>query len=543
MLCVIWVALLGLLLEGYEVLRLNRAAKASYKYFEDNIGSIPWMQLADRPEFGSNRNAPPPGGSGEPNLPQKAPDAIAATAFGPCSVPDPIPRTAEEARKKRDDYARQGEEQRNVIETVEGRVEITLDPEGRCLGVSGEPLLGQAVLSWMPTKVGGDVPTELAEAVRQASKVDKPVTCESDYKWSHYEIQIAPQRNAANVIEQILITARECGDSHAFGAAAANRDPSMNPMWEVPFFSFKKKLFERGRYTTNSFGFADTEVAVPRPPGMFRIACVGGSATMEADLDWPRYTNMLRKMLQNKYGADAVEVVNCGIVSFDSYRERRRVQDYLALDPNLIVYYNGVNDVSVSHMPVWNNQVADWQRLLRRSRFLNRWFNHAFLPSEEYVAQFMKATTIRNLRALAYAARERGVAVALCSFACPDPARLDSAARDYLDINFRFTWNGQYPDYGAYVKFLALHNRLVKQACEEDSLLYIPLAENFHEGMDHFKDVCHMNVAGMRLKAEIIAACISPCIEQARAVPVPSSAAPPAVSADASSSAGSASPA
>lgn len=538
---VIWVVLLGLSLEGYEVLRLHRAANASYKYFDDNIGSIPGMESAGRPGFGLNQTSRQPGGSRASDSPANWTELFSGIGSGPCNVAALPPRTADEVQKRRAEYARLGEEQRNVMATVEGRVEITLDPAGRCLNVCGDPLLGQGVLLGLAAGKD-DVPPELMRAISQAPTVDRPMECASDFKWNHYEIQTIPRRNARNLTGTILVVARECGDSQLFGKAAPWLPQPEDSMWDVAAYRFKKN-FHMGEKQTNRFGFGDIDVAVPRPPGVFRIACVGGSTTDEGYIGMPRYADMLKEILQARFGANAVEVVNCGICGIDSFGERRRVQDYLAVDPNLIVYYNAVNDVSVRHMPVWNDHVSAWQRLLRQSRFLNRWFNHAFLPSEDYVAGFMKATTIRNLRALAYAAGERGVAVALCSFACPDPARLDSAARDYLDINFRNTWQGRYPDYGAYVKLLALHNHLVKQACDEDGLLYIPVAENFHEGMEYFRDICHTKPSGMRLKAEIIAAFISPCIEQRLACPAPaSSPPPPSVPVPPSASAASSSP-
>ncbi|HEX72697.1 MAG TPA: SGNH/GDSL hydrolase family protein [Candidatus Hydrogenedentes bacterium] len=257
---------------------------------------------------------------------------------------------------------------------------------------------------------------------------------------------------------------------------------------------------------TNNYGFRDDDVVLPKPPGVFRIVCVGGSTTEEGNDNASTYPNIMERKLQEWLNTDRIDVVNAGLCGLTSYTERRRINDYLELEPDLILYYNAVNDVCHKHFPPWLAAPNPWRGVLDRSRLLRRIFNRRLLPPDDYLVSFINATTMRNLRAMAVAARERNVRMAVCSFAYPTLSWHDFRARRYCDVNLREVWHGGPLYFAAYRQIMALYNRVLKRMCEEEGILYVPVAEHFIAGDDHFFDICHMTPVGLELKTNIIGA-------------------------------------
>src|SRR5690606_32072313 len=159
----------------------------------------------------------------------------------------------------------------------------------------------------------------------------------------------------------------------------------------------------------------------PKPEGVFRIVCIGGSTTEEgADLD-STYPKQVERMLRERV-SENIEVINAGIVGATSFTHRTRLADYLAMEPDLLVYYGGVNEISHNFMEVWLDQRSDGVRILERSHALRRLFNRRLLPDDDAIRAFLRRTTLRNLAAVRLLAREAGADLAVCSFATPDPA-------------------------------------------------------------------------------------------------------------------------
>ena len=98
----------------------------------------------------------------------------------------------------------------------------------------------------------------------------------------------------------------------------------------------------------NSLGFRGSEFSRAKPPGTFRIVCLGASTTFGAesssdDGTWPR---RLEQLLQSTHPDRRIEVINAavgGYVSDDNLKNlRHRV---LALDPDLVIYYEANNEI------------------------------------------------------------------------------------------------------------------------------------------------------------------------------------------------------
>lgn len=105
--------------------------------------------------------------------------------------------------------------------------------------------------------------------------------------------------------------------------------------------------YRRGKNRHDSRGFRGEEVAVPKPPGEFRIACVGGSTTYDSDIeDWAEaYPAVLEEVLRSR-GHRQVRVVNAGAAGWTSWESLVNFEfRILDIDPDLVIDFDALNDV------------------------------------------------------------------------------------------------------------------------------------------------------------------------------------------------------
>jgi hypothetical protein len=105
--------------------------------------------------------------------------------------------------------------------------------------------------------------------------------------------------------------------------------------------------YVRGRNRHNDRGFRGGPIAVPKPEGEFRIACLGGSTTYssfieDADRSYP---SLLETVLRER-GQETVRVINAGAEGYSSWESLVNLEfRVLDLEPDLILYYEAVNDL------------------------------------------------------------------------------------------------------------------------------------------------------------------------------------------------------
>lgn len=264
----------------------------------------------------------------------------------------------------------------------------------------------------------------------------------------------------------------------------------------------------KNEFYTNSHGFRDGEVALPKPAGVYRIACIGGSTTALGPRNELTYPNLLERRLRDSFGSQEIEVINCGVMAMSSRGELERFPDYLALEPDLILHYNFVNDVTYELPALLASN--GWLRtprkaacnLLRKSRFALRYFNAALMPGEDETRAFLNRTTLANMLAMADQARKAGVDFAICSFGAPDVAHLPPEETDFFDLQIRRLLNWPI-NARTYASLVELYNSEVRRLCEERGLPYVPVAEGMVCGRECFTDICHLYVRAMDRQAEL----------------------------------------
>lgn len=138
---------------------------------------------------------------------------------------------------------------------------------------------------------------------------------------------------------------------------------------------------ENGKKIHNSMGFRGKEIAPVKPPGVYRIACFGGSSTYddkinENDLTYPVLLEKslnARKNNLSKMGISRVEVINAGAGSYTSTENLLTLYlKVMPLDVDLFVFYQGYNDIHVHTFsniaPILRTYKKDWS-YPRISRF------------------------------------------------------------------------------------------------------------------------------------------------------------------------------
>ncbi|MBI1320514.1 MAG: hypothetical protein GC168_16435 [Candidatus Hydrogenedens sp.] len=285
--------------------------------------------------------------------------------------------------------------------------------------------------------------------------------------------------------------------------------------WERPYMSYRPHASQAGQaqvygnvpeFRLNNFGFRDDDVRLPKPEGTVRIVCIGASTTEEGPSNGFTYPNLLERFLNERFGAGKVEVINAGVSGTRTQSERARFPDYLMMEPDLIVFYNGVNDICHAILPGWTPVERTLGLFATRSKLLSLLLRQRRLPDDEGILAALRSEPGANIRAMAAYAKSQGVDTAVCSFAHPDWEQLDAEERVYYQVYSQLEWTGVFFTFNDYLHMLQLWNEEVKRFAAEDHLLYVPVAEHVRGGTEIFGDICHMRDRGIEEKARVVAA-------------------------------------
>lgn len=405
---------------------------------------------------------------------------------------------------------------RAMLARLRQQIMAVCDREGRVIEPYGDELTAARIGAHLADFAAGTVIAPAGNHIdgllaknRRAYDEGRPQAIAFDIvtPWQRFlvEMRSYPLKNPTGATTAVLNVFASIGNLTVTEAMAQQQDIEANPQWVVPWQEYRKNNHLAKDWWTNNVGFWDDDVILPRPAGVFRIVCVGGSTTDEGFTKEECYVDNLERLLNHQFnGKPVIDAVNCGVSGIDSIGECSRTLDYIRIEPNLIIEYNAVNDICHWLLPDWADLATRAQRIMQRSHFIERYFNHLLWPNDNEIRNRLRDTVIRNKRIMAEAAREKKITIAFCSFTHPDVPNLTQEEADYYNWDIHHFWQGRYFNFATYCRVIDLYNEEIKSLCAEMGALYIPLGEEFKGGSRYFGDICHTRPLGMKRKAEII---------------------------------------
>lgn len=99
-------------------------------------------------------------------------------------------------------------------------------------------------------------------------------------------------------------------------------------------------------YETNSLGFRNPEITMPKPEGVCRVLGLGDSQTMGIGVERDdTYLSILQTRLQSRTPQSRIEVINAGVPGWGTSQELARLEHMGAnLEPDIVIVGVGTND-------------------------------------------------------------------------------------------------------------------------------------------------------------------------------------------------------
>lgn len=253
---------------------------------------------------------------------------------------------------------------------------------------------------------------------------------------------------------------------------------------------------ERFVVRMNSEGYRTREFELPKPRGLVRIACIGGSTTVAGRTNEETYPALLEAKLRRRFPGLPLEVLNLGVSSATAEYWQARMPRVLGYQPDVIVEYPGVNDISWQALPRFASAHPGRGRYYR-SLLVQRLVPFPVEELDPYLGE-----TFTTLGDTDRASRERGVAFLVGSFAGPDPERTKGELRKHLDYNAEF-WFRRFPlhSYATWARVVARYNELFLRFVNRYHVPYAPVHERLSDP-SVFIDVCHLTPEGIDRLAE-----------------------------------------
>ncbi|MFC1587449.1 carbamoyltransferase N-terminal domain-containing protein [Planctomycetota bacterium] len=299
---------------------------------------------------------------------------------------------------------------------------------------------------------------------------------------------------------------------------------------------------KRGHIRINNLGFRGKDFTLAKPPGVFRVACIGGSTTFgigasTSEKVWPQ---ILEDLLREKYPGREFQVINAGVSGFTSaeslvnYALRVSV-----LEPDLVIIYHGYNDLKPNRYKgnegvEFQSDYSHWRapappQFRQDTSLLSRIGKHSMLLLKlrqeiKTSKRARKSKNIRtsdedkfdtvldagvqafksNIRNIAAMAKSGGARVLIGTFVSR--------------VNFNDPWEQQKEigrDYQIYLPYLSIkgfadgiqkHNKALGDLADEMGAGLIDLATLFPKEVEYFaseQDHIHFSDKGNRLMSEL----------------------------------------
>ena len=145
-----------------------------------------------------------------------------------------------------------------------------------------------------------------------------------------------------------------------------SEDPYVGFATGQPLFIKKTDVEGRAWYETNPVKLTHFNLQsfpIKKAAGTYRIFTLGGSTTYGHPYRDPTsYSGWLREILTEADSSRKFEVINCGGISYASYREAQLVEELSHYEPDLFVIYSGHNEFLEERTYRKTRELPAWMR-------------------------------------------------------------------------------------------------------------------------------------------------------------------------------------
>ncbi len=286
--------------------------------------------------------------------------------------------------------------------------------------------------------------------------------------------------------------------------------------------------YRKGQTSHNALGYRNDEFSLDKPDGVYRIVALGGSSTYDVTIEDNAaiFTAQLEKLLKEDYGYQNVQVINAGVPGYNSWEMLVNLEfRVLDLDPDLVIIYEGTNDVharlvepsayrgddsgrrqtwQAPHVALWEHS-ALLRIVSRMMNFTRQVSVDDFVSSPTYLswpfefrlygdnldpAEILKENPPiyfrRNLENMIAVAKEHGVEIMFSTWAY-SPYLHDYASESYYQHGFKE------------------NNDVVKEVATVEQIPLFDFVGVMPQDAKYWDDGRHVNEAGALVKARLFA--------------------------------------
>ena len=265
--------------------------------------------------------------------------------------------------------------------------------------------------------------------------------------------------------------------------------------------------------------------AIPKPAGVYRIVCMGGSTTQGSGGDGG-YPAVLLQLLQKRFPGKQIEVLNAGCFFYTTQHCIIHYLSYIQdLQPDLIIMFEAQNDLITScTMPLLASRpfrrdyghFYGWLARLRYPETFEKFLSSFFfadlrapvltpIPFTDFQS---RDPYQRNLETFIKISRSNGAALILANqahcFSAVDGGDATEARANILKFMLTLPVDEKhYADEKSWYAGMELFNRIAQQTAEKFNVPFVDQAAVFKGKQQLFRDEVHLIPEGTALLARL----------------------------------------
>ena len=282
--------------------------------------------------------------------------------------------------------------------------------------------------------------------------------------------------------------------------------------------------YNNGRIRINRLGFRGPEIALPKPPGVTRLAFLGASTTLcaEASNNESTWPDLLVKRLGALRPGVVIDYVNGAVPGYGVTSSRRNLELRVApLKPDIIVIYHATNDLAGNStvaaaargirmirgekdMSWFSRYSMLWYLVEKNLIILNRQRNAEDSQGKLDVSSSELAEPFRReLSELVSAAKKVAGTVVLVTFSVRLRAEQSAEQKRESAVSSLFYMPYFTPD--SLIQHYAAYNDVIREVARAQGGILIGGENDIPGDGIHFVDTVHFTDAGNRRMSERVA--------------------------------------